>query len=60
MRDLKLDEIIGANYLTEKANPNYTEFYVGVQRLIFRVDYGVSYEGNKKYLQGIRIFYGIR
>jgi len=60
MRNLKLDEIIGANYLTEKANPNYSEFYVGLQRLIFRVDYGVSYEGNKRYLQGIRIFYGIR
>jgi len=60
MRNLKLEEIIGANYLSEKANPNYSEFYVGVQRLIFRVDYGVSYEGNKRYIQGIRIFYGIR
>jgi hypothetical protein len=60
MRNLKLDEIIGVNYLNEKANRDYTEFYVGVQRLIFRVDYGVSYEGNRKYLQGIRIFYGIR
>jgi hypothetical protein len=60
LRKLKLEEIIGANYLTEKANPNYTEFYVGLQRLIFRVDYGVSYAGNKKYLQGFRIFYGIR
>lgn len=60
MRSLKLDEIIGANYLTEKANPNYSEFYVGVQRLIFRIDYGVSFEGNRRYLQGIRIFYGIR
>lgn len=60
MRNLKLDEIIGANYLSEKANPNYSEFYIGLQRLIFRVDYGVSFEGNKKYIQGIRIFYGIR
>lgn len=56
----KLEEIIGANYLTEKGNPNYSEFYIGVQRLIFRVDYGISYAGNKKYLQGFRIFYGIR
>jgi hypothetical protein len=60
LRSLKLEEIIGANYLTERNNPNYTEFFVGLQRLIFRVDYGVSYEGNKKYVQGIRIFYGIR
>ncbi|MES2376361.1 MAG: DUF5686 and carboxypeptidase regulatory-like domain-containing protein [Bacteroidota bacterium] len=57
---LKLEEVIGANYLTEKNNPNYSELYVGLQRLIFRVDYGVSYAGNKKYLQGFRIFYGIR
>jgi hypothetical protein len=60
LRKFKLEEIIGANYLSEKANPNYSEFYIGLQRLIFRVDYGVSYEGNKKYIQGIRIFYGIR
>jgi len=60
LRSLKLEEIVGVNYLYEKANPNYSEFYVGLQRLIFRVDYGVSYEGSKKYLQGIRIFYGIR
>jgi hypothetical protein len=60
LRRLKLDEIIGVNYLTENNNHNYYEFYAGVQRLIFRVDYGVSYAGNHKYLQGFRIFYGIR
>ena len=60
MRKLKLEEIIGANYLTERNNENYSEFYVGLQRLIFRIDYGVSYAGNQKYLQGFRIFYGLR
>ena len=60
LRKLKLEEIIGANYLTQKTNPSYTEFYVGIQRLIFRIDYGVSYFGSQKYLQGFRIFYGIR
>jgi hypothetical protein len=60
MRKLKLEEIVGANYLTEKGNVNYSEFYIGLQRFIFRVDYGVSYRGNQKYIQGIRIFYGIR
>lgn len=60
LRKFKLDEIVGVNYLSEKANPNYSEFYVGVQRLIFRVDYGISFAGNKKYLQGFRIYYGIR
>jgi hypothetical protein len=60
LRKLKLEEIIGANYLTERNNENYSEFYVGLQRFIFRVDYGVSYAGNKKYLQGFRIYYGLR
>ncbi|QEM08677.1 DUF5686 and carboxypeptidase regulatory-like domain-containing protein [Mucilaginibacter rubeus] len=60
LRKAKLEEIIGANYLTTKNNRNYREFYIGVQRLIFRVDYGISYAGNQKYIQGFRIFYGIR
>lgn len=60
LRKLKLEEIVGVNYLTEKGNQNYSELYVGLQRLIFRVDYGISYAGGKKYLQGFRIFYGIR
>lgn len=60
LRKLKLDEIIGVNYLTENTNHNYSEFFLGVQRLIFRVDYGVSFAGNHKYLQGFRIFYGIK
>jgi len=60
LRKLKLDEIIGVNYLTENNNHNYSEFFIGVQRLIFRVDYGVAFAGNHKYLQGFRIFYGIK
>jgi len=60
LRWAKLEEIVGVNYLTTNANRSYKEYYVGIQRFIFRVDYGISYEGNKKYLQGIRIFYGIR
>ncbi|MDB5136677.1 MAG: carboxypeptidase-like regulatory protein [Mucilaginibacter sp.] len=60
LRKLKLDEIIGANYLSENNNRNYSEFYIGIQRLIFRVDYGFAFEGNHKYTQGFKIFYGIR
>jgi hypothetical protein len=60
LKKLKLDEIIGVNYLTENNNRNYSEYYIGLQRLIFRVDYGVAFAGNHKYLQGFRIFYGIK
>lgn len=59
LRVLKLDEIIGANYLTQPGdNHNYSEFYIGIQRFFFRVDYGVAYQGSAKYQQGIRIYYG--
>jgi hypothetical protein len=60
LKKLKLDEIIGINYLTENNNRNYSEYYIGLQRLIFRVDYGVAFAGTHKYLQGFRIFYGIK
>ncbi len=60
IRKLKLEEIIGVNYLNESNNRNYSEFYIGIQRLIFRIDYGISFAGQSKYLQGFRIFYGIK
>lgn len=60
LRRLRLDEIVGVNYLTENNNRNYSEFYFGLQRFIFRVDYGFVFEGNHKTLQGFRIFYGIK
>ncbi len=60
LRRLKLEEIIGANYLGEKGQKNYTEFYFGLKRLIYGADYGVSYLGNKKYIQGFRIFIGLK
>ena len=60
LRKLKLEEVAGLNYLSEKNNPNYSELYIGIQRLFFRLDYGISFADNKKYIQGIRIFYGIR
>ena len=61
MRKLKLEEVIGANYLSGNAGrKNYSEFYVGLQRFIFRIDYGVSYEGSHKLVNGFRIFYGIK
>ncbi len=60
LRSLKLDEIIGLNYLSENNNHNYSEFFFGIQRSYFRIDYGVAYEGSHKYLQGFRVFYGLK
>ncbi|QQL48924.1 DUF5686 and carboxypeptidase regulatory-like domain-containing protein [Mucilaginibacter ginkgonis] len=61
LRPLKLDEIIGANYLSGSAGRrNYSEFYVGIQRFIFRIDYGIAFEGSKKLNNSISIFYGLK
>ncbi|HEY4198643.1 MAG TPA: DUF5686 and carboxypeptidase regulatory-like domain-containing protein [Mucilaginibacter sp.] len=60
LRKLKLDEIVGVNYLTENNNHYYSEAYIGIQRLIFRIDYGFAFSGNHKTLQGFKIFYGIK
>jgi hypothetical protein len=58
LRQFKLEEIAGANYLTQPLKHNYTELYVGLQRFIFRVDYGVAFDAGKKVHQGFRIYYG--
>ncbi len=60
LRSLKLEEIVGANYLNTENRRNYYEAYVGIKRLFFRVDYGISFAGNQKYVQGFRLYYGIR
>lgn len=58
IRKLKLEEVLGANYLTQPLKKNYKEFYFGLQRLIFRATYGFAYDGNKRVMQGFRISYG--
>lgn len=57
LRKLKLEEIVGASYLTQPNKKNYKEFYFGVERLGFGVSYGYSYDGSKKVDQGFRIAY---
>lgn len=57
-RKLKLEELLGFNFLTQPDKKNYKEFYFGLQRLIFRATYGFAYDGNKKVQHGFRISYG--
>ncbi|MEE1947202.1 DUF5686 and carboxypeptidase regulatory-like domain-containing protein [Pedobacter sp. KR3-3] len=58
LRKLKLEELVGINYLTQPQKRNYTEYYFGLQRLGFGVSYGYAYDGNKKVEEGFRISYG--
>jgi hypothetical protein len=59
IRNLKLEEIVGGNYLTTQSNPNYGEIYIGVQRFFFRVDYGFVYRGDGHFDQGIKLYFGL-
>ena len=59
VRELKLEEMAGINYLGRANAPGYMEFYLGVKRYIFRVDYGVAYMGGKQFMQGVMFYYGL-
>lgn len=58
IRKLKLEEIIGASYLSQPIKRNYTEFYFGLQRLILRATYGFAYDGDNRVAHGFRFSYG--
>ncbi len=58
IRKLKLEEVVGASYLSQPVKRNYYEFYFGLQRLIFRATYGFAYDGNKRVNHGFRLSYG--
>ena len=58
IRRLKLEEVLGVSYLTQPLKENYTEFYFGIQRLIFRAVYGFAYDGEKKIQHGFKLSYG--
>jgi hypothetical protein len=58
LRKLKLEEVVGASYLTEPDKKDYKEFYFGLQRLIFRATYGFAYDGNRRVEHGFRLSYG--
>lgn len=57
VRTLKLEEIIGGAYLTQPLI-DYKEAYIGIQRLIFRFDYGFSWVPGRKVYHTYRLFYG--
>jgi hypothetical protein len=58
VRKLKLEELAGVNYLTQPMKQNYTEYYFGLQRLLFKVTYGFAYNGQHQLQQGFKIYYG--
>lgn len=57
IRKLNLEEIVGGAYLTQPLI-DYKEVYIGIQRLIFRFDYGFSWVPGRKVYHTYRLFYG--
>ncbi|SFG67033.1 DUF5686 and carboxypeptidase regulatory-like domain-containing protein [Pedobacter insulae] len=59
LRKLKLEEIVGFNYLNQPDKRNYKEFYFGVERFGFGLSYGYAFDGRKNVDQGFRIAYSL-
>lgn len=60
IRKLKLQELAGINYLATPTNPNYREWFVGLQFLNVKAYYG-WYSGTSSQMEsGLRLAIGIR
>jgi uncharacterized protein YpiB (UPF0302 family) len=59
IRKLRLEEIVGGSFLTQRILPNYHEFYFGIRKLLIRFDYGFAFDGNRKIYQGFRYVYSL-
>lgn len=56
IRKLKLQEVVGLNYLSTNKLGNYIETYFGVTHLTgFQISYGMSYLNGKKMENGLRL-----
>ena len=58
LRKLKLQELIGFNYLSTPHLTNYKELYFGLAYTGIKVYYGFAFDGNKQLHSGFRIAYG--
>ncbi|MCO4293229.1 DUF5686 and carboxypeptidase regulatory-like domain-containing protein [Solitalea sp. MAHUQ-68] len=55
LRKLRLEEIVGANYLQTEQLNNYSELYFGLQRLMLRAEFGLSWMGGNTYQSAFRL-----
>ncbi|MGI4804995.1 MAG: DUF5686 family protein, partial [Janthinobacterium lividum] len=59
IRKLRLEEIVGGSFLTQRIQDNYHEFYFGIKKLLIRFDYGFAFDGHSKIYQGFRYVYSL-
>jgi hypothetical protein len=55
IRKLKLQELVGVNYLNTPQFTHYREFYLGLQYLNFKLYYGAAYQNGQQLQQGFRM-----
>ncbi|MBK0383388.1 carboxypeptidase-like regulatory domain-containing protein [Pedobacter sp. SD-b] len=58
LRKLKLQELVGFNYLSTPKLTNYKELYFGLAYTGIKVFYGFSFDGSRQIHSGFRIAYG--
>lgn len=58
IKKLKLQELVGANYLTTSTLNKHIEFYAGLQYLTFKGYYGWAFNNGKQINNGFKITYG--
>jgi hypothetical protein len=59
LRKLKLDEIVGANFMSTQTMPQYYEVFVGITKFnVIRVDFAESFSGTGHIGEGFRIGLG--
>ncbi|MBS1530690.1 MAG: carboxypeptidase regulatory-like domain-containing protein [Bacteroidetes bacterium] len=59
LRNIGLQEIVGASYLGQGTLPDYKEIYFGLKRSMLRLDYGFAFGRFSKIVQGFRLSYSI-
>ncbi|MBD3749967.1 MAG: carboxypeptidase-like regulatory domain-containing protein [Sphingobacteriales bacterium] len=59
IRKLKLQELVGFNYLTIPTFKNYKELYFGFSYIGIKAYYGFAFEGNRQVQSGFRIAFGL-
>lgn len=57
IKKLRLEEIIGGSYLYQPQKDHYFEMYAGLRRLMFRLEFAVSFSNKGKLGQGLKFSY---
>ncbi len=58
VRQLKLNEILGASYMTNDQLHNYLEIYAGIQRFGLRASYTYGFIDGKRHINGLTLNIG--